>query len=158
MAANKYADSKDPVERDYLLDVIVKSNDPSIVSSLSDIASANLYETPISQAAINTMAIIGSQESTLNLLNRINSTTSADNIKIITKSISKIHTADALPVLLATISDSTSDISKSIAIVKALGNYPAKDVSKTLEQLCNQPNLNSSLKYEIDKTYEKITK
>jgi len=158
MAATKYALTTDSVERDYLLDVIVKSNDPTIVASLSDIASANSYDTPISQAAINTMAIIGSKESTIDLLNRIDNTTSADNIEIITKSFSKIHTEDALPILLGNISDITTDISKSIAIVKALGNYPAKDVSKTLEQLYNQPNLNSSLRYEIDKTYEKITK
>jgi hypothetical protein len=158
MAADNYAATTDPVEQDYLLDVIVKSSDPAVIDSLSNIASANSYSTPIGQAAINTLAIIGSTESTENLINRLDNTNSESDIELLTKSISKIHSADALPTLKENLSVNLDDVAKSIAIVKALGNYSAKDVSQTLDSLYSQPNLNSSLKYEIDKTYEKITK
>ncbi|MDA3822364.1 MAG: hypothetical protein PF450_07125 [Bacteroidales bacterium] len=158
MAVQNYANAKDKVEQDYLLDVIVKSSDPAVVPSLINIASENAYNTQICQAAINTMAIIGTKESTNDLLERFGTTSKSSDVDILTKSVSKFHSADALPILIDNVSGDNNSVETTVAIVKALGNYPAKDVSATLDQLYNQPNLNSSIKYEIDKTYEKIAK
>ncbi|MDA3798809.1 MAG: hypothetical protein PF692_07000 [Kiritimatiellae bacterium] len=158
MAVQNYANAKDKVEQDYLLDVIVKSSDPAVVPSLINIASENAYNTQICKAAINTMAIIGTKESTNDLLGRFSTTSKSSDVDILTKSVSKIHSSEALPILIENVSGENNSVETTVAIVKALGNYPAKDVSATLDQLYNQPNLNSSIKYEIDKTYEKIAK
>jgi hypothetical protein len=156
LAVANYNDSDDSVEKDYLLDVIVQSDSPEMVETLSSTADSYSYSSSIGTAAVNTMAIIGTEESTTDLLNRFSSVENEADTEALTSAVSKIYTEEALSVLIDTV-ESTENTQEMIAIIQALGNYSAKEVSSTLDDLYNQSDIDQSIKYEIDKTYEKIS-
>ena len=156
-SVEEYRASESDEQRERFLGVIRCTSQTGAVSFLEQIvgSSQSNYGAPLSVAAIDTLALLGTGEAVNSLLNWL--AASPESVKL-AAAVGRVSSPDALQTLLRTVNevDGPSSWPVKVASARALGNYADKEVERVLVALTQQPDIAPEMREAVGASLLKV--